>query len=92
MKQTLYSVYDLKSQIYDRPFMGINDESSKRAFLDASNNPEVPMSKHKEDYNLFAIAEFNDGTGEVTPIHPVRYVAGAIESDLKVETTQITDN
>lgn len=79
MKSKIYSVYDIKAKIYDRPFFLQNSGVAMRAFGDAVKDSSSAISKHPEDYRLFELGEYNDLTAKFEihsqPIH----VADAID-------------
>lgn len=67
MKYQMYAVYDVKAETFNTPFFMQNDNTAKRGFSDACNNPETPFGQHPEDYTLFHIGEYSDAQGVVTP-------------------------
>lgn len=63
----IYGIRDLKAAAFAPPFFQARDEMAVRAFSDAIGDPSHPMSRHPEDYQLFYLGEFDDGSGIVTP-------------------------
>lgn len=66
----MYSVYDSKLTVFDRPWFAMRDEAALRAFADAINDgtgPGASWAKHPEDYSLFFVGEFDDETGDLIP-------------------------
>lgn len=71
MKLNIYSIYDKAVQAYMRPFFLQADSAAKRAFGDLVVDADHEISKHPEDYALFRIGEFDDGTGELDQCEPL---------------------
>ena len=61
----LYAVYDRASGVYDGPFPGKSDGHIVRGFSDQVKNKDSEIGKHPDDYTLFKVGTWNDGTGEV---------------------------
>lgn len=67
-KLKIFAVYDKKSVAYANPFYFHQKGQAIRAFEDAVNDPQSPLSKHPEDFAIFEIGEWNDTTGVITPL------------------------
>lgn len=78
MIQQIYSVYDSASGIYQRPFVGQSHGQVTRSFTDIACDADHEIGKHPEDYTLFCLGSFNDGTGEIIPWPPEK-IAMALE-------------
>lgn len=63
MKLNAYTIYDVASGAYMRPFFSQADGMAVRGFKDIANDPEHEVGKHPEDYTLFRIGDFNERTG-----------------------------
>ena len=71
MRTQLYSVYDTIAAVFNKPFTEHNDESAKRAFTNsASEQPNI------NDYALYHLGEYDDNSGVITPVTPVRIMTG----------------
>lgn len=66
MQNQIYSIYDTKLQAYFSPFTAQNDAVALRNFADLANDPQSRISQHPEDYQLIAVGEWNDSSGEIT--------------------------
>ena len=77
MKQGLYAIFDRASGVYDGPLRGQADGVVVRQFCDLAVSEDHPVAQHPEDYTLFKVGEFNDGTGELEAIVPVKLINGA---------------
>lgn len=79
MLNRIYSIYDSASGIYQRPFAGRTDGEVTRTISDIAVSDEHDIGRHPEDYTLFCLGEFNDGTGEVSGYLTPQKVATALE-------------
>lgn len=71
MKINIYSVFDVKSQLYGTPFFMLRDEIAQRAFADLVNDKSTMVSRHPEDFLLYKIGEFWDDSGNVSSTIPL---------------------
>jgi len=60
MKHLLFTVHDVKAEIFLPPFFVPTLGIAKRAFADAINSEEHQFAKHPHDYTLFLIGEYED--------------------------------
>lgn len=63
MIMQVLAIKDTAMDTYGQPLFVHTIAQGIRIFGDAINNKENPMSKHPEDYNLYHLGEYNDGTG-----------------------------
>ncbi len=66
MKLNAYTIYDVASGVYMRPFFSQADGQAIRSFKDISTDADHEIGKHPEDYTLYRIGTFNDTTGKMT--------------------------
>lgn len=59
----MYSVRDTKAECYLAPFMMRTDYEAQRAFADSVNREGTLLHDHPEDFVLYKIGSFNQGTG-----------------------------
>lgn len=78
MKTKLFAIYDDKVEAFARPFFEQTTASAIRAFTEVANNPETAFYKHGADYTLFEIGEFDDNTGEITPLSHMANLGNAL--------------
>lgn len=71
MKMQTFSIFDVASGAYMRPFFMLSEKQAVRTFGELSMDAEHEVGKHPEDYSLVAIGEFDDQTGLITG-EPVR--------------------
>jgi hypothetical protein len=60
----MYSIFDVKTEVYQGPFRFQTEGQALRWFQDAIVSAESELSKHPEDYNLFFVGSWNDSKGE----------------------------
>ncbi len=60
MKHNIYTIFDLASGLYSRPFFTQSDPEAMRSFADIAEDADHPIGKHPEDYSLFRIGIFDD--------------------------------
>ena len=87
MKVNLYAVYDRASGVYDGPIPGHSDGAMIRNFSDMACNAEHQIGKHPEDYTLFKVGTWNDGTGELVDVISEKLINGgeAIAASRNIE-------
>ncbi len=79
MRQQIYSIYDVASGLYQRPFVAQSDGQVTRSFSDLARDSEHEIGQHPEDYTLFSLATFNDNTGEIVGHPAPEKIATALE-------------
>lgn len=77
MQLLAFAVHDDAVAAYMQPFFAPANGAAIRSFLDASANPDSPLSKHPQDYRLYRVGAFDDNTGMFTPEAPVLLSSGA---------------
>lgn len=75
----VFSVYDSKALVYASPFFSQSVGAAVRAFGDAANDPNVPFAKHPGDYQLYEIGTFDDNTGVMDAVIPMRLLGCAAD-------------
>lgn len=61
----IFSVFDVKSDLYGVPFFMPSRGQAIRAFSDLAVDPQAVVSRYPDDFQLRVIGSFNDATGEV---------------------------
>ena len=74
MKLKVYSIYDVKTEVYNQPFFMHRDAQATRSVVDLVSDPQSSVSKHPEDYILYRLGEFDDNTGVYDPVTPPCFV------------------
>lgn len=70
MKLNIYAIYDKAVNAYMRPFFLQADGQALRAFGDMANDKDHDIGAHPEDFSMFRIATFDDGTAEIDVCEP----------------------
>lgn len=91
MIHKIFTVFDCKAEAYLPPFLLHAKGQAIRAFTDMANDPNHVFNKHPEDYTLFELGEFDDGSAIIT-IHPspqsmgvaLEFVAERTHDDLRL--------
>ena len=66
MKLNAYTIYDVASGVYMRPFFSQADGQAVRGFKDIATDADHEVGKHPEDYTLYRIGGFDDTEGKMT--------------------------
>ena len=62
----LYSIFDNTTQLFEPPFVDINNGSALRRIQDLMmSNPTSPYAKFPDDFSLMCIGTWNEETGNV---------------------------
>lgn len=64
MRFRVFSVFDNAAKVYLPLFQCQSEGVALRAFRDAVNSPSHEFSKHRADFALFKVGEFDDGSGQ----------------------------
>ncbi len=83
----LFTVQDLASETFLKPFSMKTDRDAKDGFAHVINEPETPYNKHPEDYILMSIGSFDERTG-ILSVSDKKTIARAIELKAKKLTNE----
>lgn len=61
-----FSVFDSKAKTFAAPWWAVNEQTAKRNFSGAVNDPQTQLNKFPEDFTLYHIGSFNDENGELS--------------------------
>lgn len=78
MLHKIYSIFDSAAAMYQRPFTAKSHGEVTRSFQDVCLDADHEIGKHPEDYTLYTLGTFNDGTGEIVGFPPEK-IATALE-------------
>lgn len=59
----IFSIYDVKAEVYLQPFFAANAAVAERIMTDEVRNPNSVFSRHPRDFQLFKVGDFNDVQG-----------------------------
>ena len=80
MIQRIFSIFDVASGAYMRPFYTVTQGQAKRAFMDCATDPNHEIGRHPKDYTLFEIGSFDDITGSVQDLECNEAVMNGLEA------------
>ncbi|AXH78155.1 MAG: nonstructural protein [Microviridae sp.] len=75
----VFSIMDVKAQVYSNPFFMPHTGMATRAFADLVNDGQSNVSKHPGDFTLYQIGTFDDVTGKLVGLDVPVFINGAIE-------------
>lgn len=84
MRVVVCAVRDSAMNGYARPIFVPTTAMAVRSFMDEAKNPQSEISKHKADYILFQIAEFDEVEGKFYNLDTPRQLIRG--SDLEVSS------
>lgn len=70
MKTKVFAIYDHKASVYGTPFFMVNHAMAVRAFGDLAEDERTTVGKHPEDFTLYQVGEFDDGSGTLVDLNP----------------------
>lgn len=79
MIQKVFGVRDGKAVAFLQPFFSSANGSAIRAFSDAVNDGKSPISTHPEDYVLYELGSFDDNSGELIPLSPIKLLGAGMD-------------
>lgn len=59
----LMTIYDAKSEVYDRPWLAKTRGEAVRSFTEAASDPKTLIHKYPSDFSLIEIGEWDDTKG-----------------------------
>lgn len=62
MINKMYVIYDAKAEYYNKPYYAVNHEVAMRNAKRLCEDPNSEIAHNPEDFTLFYIGEFDDGT------------------------------
>lgn len=74
----VFAVHDSKAEAFLQPMFFLTRGQAMRAFLDALEDEKHEFNKHAEDYTLFEIGEFDQGSGEMLPLKAIVSIGNAL--------------
>lgn len=74
MNINVYSIFDTKAKVYQKPFFLMNDDVCIRAVKQAVNDVNTEIHHNPEDFIVFQVGMFDDQTG-ILEVCAIRSVA-----------------
>lgn len=72
MRLVVCAIHDSKVGAFAIPFSSRSRGEALRSFSDACQDTNMGFHKHPNDYALYIVGEFDDGSGELIATQPVR--------------------
>ena len=92
MIKQIFAIRDSKAEAFHQPFYAQTKGAAIRAISDYANEPNSPLGKHPEDYMLFHIGAYHEGSGEIRGLEQVEPIISVMElmtdTPLTKENTQ----
>lgn len=63
MKHFVFAIRDIAINAFDRPWTCTHELQGLKAFREAVNDPNSRLSRAPEDYELYKLGTFDDGSG-----------------------------
>jgi len=79
MQLQVYSIRDAKSEIYNPPFFSRTHGEAERNFMQLVKDEKSTVFQYPEDYDLYHLGAYDDGTGKLQPLDTPRHVVKAVE-------------
>jgi len=93
MNLNAYTIYDVASGVYMRPFFSQADGQAIRGFNDIATDANHEVGKHPEDYTLYRVGRFNDTSGKLEGEELEKLTTGleAVSNSRNVNQDNITE-
>lgn len=88
MLMKVFSVRDMKSEAFLQPYFSVNQGTALRAFDEACQKQDSPFYKYPNDYVLYEIGSYDDETGLLTALTPVKMMSCAADFSLQKPVKQ----
>lgn len=90
MKLKVFSVRDMKAQIWNTPFFQKTTGEAERSFQSLANDQQTMVAKYPEDYSLYMLGEWDDDLGVLIPLDaPIHMLTATAVSRRHLETDSI---
>lgn len=74
----IYSLQDQRANIFHPPFFVRSHGEAERTIQQVVNDPKTQVAQYPEDFNLYHIGEYDDGTGKITVLDTPKHMLKAI--------------
>ena len=87
MIHQMFTIFDSKAEVYNKPFYFINETVAIRAAYDLIQAGDSEIAKHPEDFTMFHMGEFDDTSATFnlkeakTVLCNFQEIAAAVEVD-----------
>lgn len=74
-----FAIRDVKAEGFTTPFFQPTFGLAERMFKEACQDEKTSLSKNPEDFSLFYIADFDQSSGQLTPVEP-KWICNALDT------------
>lgn len=74
----MFSIRDAKAEVFNTPFFQSTHGEAERSFRTAVMDEKTQLSKYPEDFDLYYLGEYDNNTGQFTPLDTPQHVLKAI--------------
>lgn len=64
MITSVYTIYDAKAKVYNKPFYQLNEDVMVRTAQDLLTDMTTDVARHPEDFVLYYMGQYDDNKGE----------------------------
>lgn len=85
MKHNVYTIKDIKAEVFGNPFYSANDQTAKRSLDQASKDPNTTICQYPEDFVLYKLGQWDDETATLSTLDTPFYLAtGATQEETTI--------
>ncbi len=75
MTTRMFSIYDIKTEIYHPPLFSLTVGAALRTFVGVFNSDDFEFGRFPDDFRIFELGTFDDVTGLLSPVSTPTFVA-----------------
>lgn len=79
MLHKMYSVRDVKSEIFNTPFPAPSHAAAERNFSQLAKDPKTTVAQFPSDFDLYYIGDYDDNQGTMKPLEVPQLQANATQ-------------
>lgn len=79
MKQNIFSIYDVKAQVYNTPFFYPHTGQAVRSLTDLVHDEKSTINRHPQDYTLYKLGEIESESGKIVAKNEPEFICTAVE-------------
>ena len=77
MIQQIYSIYDVKAEVFHLPFYNKTHGEAERNFLQLTKDEKSMIAKYPEDFSLYHMGTYDDSTGLIQSLKEPMLIVSA---------------
>lgn len=75
----MFSIRDMKSELFNPPFYAITLGEAERNFQSLVNDKQASINQYPEDYDLYYVGEYDNNTGKTQPLDTPQHLVKAVQ-------------